>query len=199
MFNFFFGYLDRCRLRLIAEARGYYAKWYLAGVAFSESSFFIIPPDVILVAMIIAGANRWKFLALWTTLFSVIGGLAGYLIGWWLFDLIGRPIIDFYNLETELVVVGEMFNNNAFWAIFVSAFSPIPYKVFTIAAGFFSINIFSFLLASIVGRGLRFLIIAYLSKRFGRQAIDLVLKYFYWLSLGLGMIILLGLFYFYLF
>lgn len=172
------------------KASSPYAIWWLFIIAFTESSLFLIPPDILLVAILLTGFSRWFHLAFITTLASVLGGIVGYLIGWFLFDSIGSPIINFYGLSEEFSLVGSLFNDNAFWSIFVASFTIIPYKVFTIAAGLFGINIFSFTLASVLGRGLRFLIISYLVYRFGHLFNQMIHRYFNYLSLMIGLLII---------
>lgn len=155
-----------------------HARWWLAFFSFLESSFFPIPPDILLIGILAARAGRWVWHAFITTAFSVLGGIAGYAIGFYFFDLFGKEIIAFYHLEAQMAHVGELFRENAFWAIFISAFSPIPYKVFTISAGFFTIDPVSFIAASIIGRGLRFFPVAYLADRWGSVVGQFIFKYF---------------------
>jgi membrane protein YqaA with SNARE-associated domain len=107
----------------------------------------------------------------------VAGGLFGYLIGYLAFTTFGAPLVNLYHLQEEFAAVENYFSNNAFWSILVAAFTPIPYKVFTLAAGLFRVNIWTFVLASLVGRGARFFAVAYLTKRFGERVMQLVLRY----------------------
>jgi len=143
------------------------AEWALAGLSFAESSFFPIPPDVMLAAMLSTGASNWKRLALITTITSVLGGLFGYAIGYFFFEAVGGRLVSFYHLENELVRIGTLFDTHAFWTVFTAGFTPIPYKLFTIAGGVFGINLFTFIVASILSRGARFFLVAYLSARYG--------------------------------
>jgi len=115
-----------------------------------------------MTAIITSGQrHRWLYFATLTTIFSVLGGLFGYLIGFVFYDTVGRFIIEAYDLADEIVMVGVKFEANAFWTILIAAFTPIPYKVFTLAAGFFKIDIWTFIIASIIGRGLRFYLVAW--------------------------------------
>lgn len=171
--------------------------WWLSVLSFSESSFFLVPPDVMLIGLLVK-SKRWSYYALVTTLASVAGGMFGYIIGLFFFDTIGQVLVDFYNLQTEMARVGELFADNAFLAIFVSAFTPIPYKVFTISAGIFKINFLTFVIASILGRGMRFFLVAYLMKLYGEKLGHLAYKYFNFFSLLFGLLVILGIFYFYL-
>jgi len=170
---------------------GPHAKLLLAVVAFSEASVFLVPPDVVLIAILVAGTGRWVYYSTLTTLFSVLGGILGYFIGIWLFDIFGQPLIEFYRLQEEFVAVSLLFKNNAFLAVFVSAFTPIPYKIFTIAAGLFKVNFFLFLLASILGRGLRFFIEGYVVHLFGETIFKGFMKYFDLITLFLVVLIAL--------
>lgn len=160
------------------RAHGTHAKTWLALLSFSEASFFVVPPDVLLIAILMAGASRWVFYATLTTITSVVGGIFGYLIGFLFFDAIGFRIIEFYNLTEQMKEIQFLYNNNAFWVIFTAAFTPIPYKLFTLSAGFFKINIVTFIVASVFGRGLRYFIVAYITKIFGGKITHLLLKYF---------------------
>lgn len=175
----------------IARAHGLHAKAWLALISFSEASFFIIPPEVLYLPMILAGASRWMYYAFITTAFSLLGGVFGYLIGAFLFDIVGEFIISTYNLEAQMLHISELFRENAFWTIFTAAFTPIPYKVFTISAGFFSINFLTFIIASILGRSARYFALGYVFKRYNKTLGNLIFKYFNILSVILIIVIFL--------
>lgn len=145
--------------RAMVWSRHPHAPWYLGGVSFAESSFFPIPPDVMLAPMALANPKRWWWLALITTLASVAGGMAGYLIGYFAMDAI-LPWLQESRYWPAYQTAVEWFGKWGFWAVFVAGFSPIPYKVFTIAAGALSMALLPFVLASIIGRGLRFFLVA---------------------------------------
>lgn len=152
------------------------SKLILFIVAFTESSFFLVPPDVLIIAMLSHAIKKsWIKVASITTAGSVLGGILGYTIGYYFYQYIGEPIVNFYGIEEQLKIVGEKFNENAFLSILIAAFTPIPYKVFTIGAGLFSLNIITFVVASIVGRGARFFLVAYISDRFGDKAKQIIL------------------------
>lgn len=145
--------------RAMLWSRHRHAPWYLASLSFAESSFFPIPPDVMLAPMSLASpAKAWRF-ALITTLASVAGGLFGYAIGHFAFDAI-EPWLRQSQYWSSYQVAVAWFNDWGFWAIFVAGFSPIPYKVFTIAAGALSMALLPFTLASLIGRGARFFLVA---------------------------------------
>lgn len=149
--------------RAMTWARLPNAPWYLGALSFAESSFFPIPPDVMLAPMSLANPNKaWRF-ALITTVASVLGGLLGYLIGITMFDVIEPHLKTSHYWEAYLTAVA-WFKEWGFWAIFIAGFSPIPYKVFTIAAGTLSMALIPFTLASLIGRGLRFFMVAGLMK-----------------------------------
>jgi membrane protein YqaA with SNARE-associated domain len=193
----FFSFLDTVRARIHdwmrAKAHGAHAKWWLFLTAFTESSFLPLPPDFLLITILIAGAHRWHYYAGLTTLGSVLGGIFGYLIGALFFSLFGEMIVSVYHLEEELLYVGERFASNAFLAIFLSAFTPIPYKIFTISAGLFRVSLPVFLLASLVGRGLRFYLVAYSVKIFGVHMGKFLFRYFNVITLliALGILFLI--------
>ncbi len=147
------------------------SKYYLAIVSFIESSFFPIPPDVMVIPMVISKKNDFIKIFLITTIFSVLGGMLGYLIGAFFFEF-GEHIMLFYGYEDKLSKIKEnLVNSDGFYAwlgvLFLAGFTPLPYKVFTIASGLIGFNFFIFVLISLVSRGLRFFIVSYLSYKFG--------------------------------
>ncbi|MEJ2454391.1 MAG: DedA family protein [Candidatus Thiodiazotropha sp.] len=145
--------------RTMAWSRHPHAPRYLVGLSFAESSFFPIPPDVMLAPMSLATPKRaWYFAAL-TTLASVLGGLLGYLIGLFAFDVI-QPYLHEWGHWQAYERAQDWFGRWGFWAIFLAGFSPIPYKVFTITAGVISMALLPFVLASAIGRGARFFLVA---------------------------------------
>ena len=147
------------------------SKFYLAAVSFVESSFFPIPPDVMIVPMVIAKKEDFLKIFLITTIFSVLGGILGYFIGSFFFDL-GSQVMTFYGYEEKLISLKKnLINSEGFYAwlgiLFLAGFTPLPYKVFTIASGLIGFNILIFILISLISRGLRFFIVSYLSYKFG--------------------------------
>ena len=147
------------------------SKYYLAIVSFVESSFFPIPPDVMVIPMVISKKNDFIKIFLITTIFSVLGGMLGYLIGAFFFEF-GAHIMSFYGYEDKLSKIKEnLVNSDGFYAwlgvLFLAGFTPLPYKVFTIASGLIGFNFLIFVLISLISRGLRFFIISYLSYKFG--------------------------------
>lgn len=156
----------------------------LTVMSFAESSFFPVPPDPLLLTMTFTKPKKWLKYAGITTAASVIGGIFGYLIGLLLFESLGTWIIDSLHLQHEFVAVGEWYDRYAFWAVLAAAFSPIPYKLFTIAGGVFRINFFGFLLASIIGRGGRFFLVAFLSKTLGSRYREKIEHYIDYISLA---------------
>ena len=133
---------------------------YLAALSFAESSFFPIPPDVMLAPMVLAQRQRAWVLAAVTTLWSVLGGIAGYLIGMFLFNVVATPVINFYEAEAAFEIVRAKFQAHGVWIVFLAGFTPIPYKLFTISAGLASMSLLPFVAASLVGRGARFFLVA---------------------------------------
>ena len=147
------------------------SKYYLALVSFIESSFFPIPPDVMLIPMVISKRNNFIEIFLIATIFSVLGGIIGYYIGVFFFEL-ATQIISFYGYENELEKIKKnLLNSDGFYAwlgiLFLAGFTPLPYKVFTIASGLIEFNIVIFILISFISRGLRFFIVSYLSYKYG--------------------------------
>ena len=157
------------------------SKFYLAIVSFVESSFFPIPPDVMVIPMVISKKNDFIKIFLITTIFSVMGGMLGYLIGAFFFDF-GSQIMSFYGYENKLSNIKEnLVNSDGFYAwlgiLFLAGFTPLPYKVFTIASGLISFNFFIFIFISLVSRGLRFFIVSYLSYKFGNLFTEFMEKH----------------------
>tara|TARA_S200000501_G_scaffold111522_1_gene104916 strand:- start:231 stop:785 length:555 start_codon:yes stop_codon:yes gene_type:complete len=144
-----------------------HAVWALFFIALIESSFFLVPPDVLLIPIILAARNRAWLLAAICTLGSVIGGILGYGIGMFAFDAIGRPILDMYHALAKFEEMRGLYNEHGALIVFSAGFSPIPYKVFTIASGVADMNIITFTIASIFGRGARFFLVAALLWKFG--------------------------------
>ncbi|MFT7557985.1 MAG: membrane protein YqaA with SNARE-associated domain [Planctomycetota bacterium] len=157
--------------RLVTIAHSRYGLVFLCFISFIESAFFPIPPDVMVVPMIVAKPSSWKKIGLLVGFFSFIGSYLGYFIGFALFESVGQVIVDIYNLQDEMVRIGVVFNSNAFWSLFVAAFTPLPYKVFTVAAGVFRIDLFVFTLASFFGRAFRYALVAYLSRIGGSMVV----------------------------
>ena len=151
-----------------------HASYYLAGLSFAESSFFPIPPDVMLAPMTLAKPERaWQF-ALVTTLASVGGGVAGYLIGMFAFELV-EPLLHSAGYWERYLATREWFAVWGVWVVFLAGFSPIPYKIFTITAGVVGMVFLPFVLASFVGRGARFFLVAWL-MRMGGPKMERILK-----------------------
>ncbi|WP_127477301.1 YqaA family protein [Sulfurivermis fontis] len=145
--------------RVMRWAAHPHAPRYLATLSFAESSFFPIPPDVMLAPMALARRDRAWYYALLTTLASVVGGAAGYLIGYFAFELV-EPLIREAGYWERYELAREWFDAWGFWAVFLAGFSPIPYKLFTISAGVIAMNVPLFMLASLIGRGARFFLVA---------------------------------------
>ena len=140
-------------------AAHHHAQWYLAGLSFAESSFFPVPPDVMLAPMSLANTSKaWRYAGI-ATLASVVGGAAGYLLGMFAFDLI-RPLLEKAGYLANYQKAVSWFEHWGVWVVFVAGFSPIPYKLFTIAAGVVSMPFAPFMVASFVGRGARFFLVS---------------------------------------
>lgn len=147
------------------------SKIYLAIISFVESSFFPIPPDIMIVPMIIAKKNDFIKIFLIATIFSALGGLFGYLIGSVFFDL-ALKVIEFYGYQDEVFELKNNLSSGANFyffllTLFLAGFTPLPFKVFTITSGMISFNIFIFFFVCLVSRGLRFIVVSYLSYKFG--------------------------------
>ncbi|MGR8930149.1 MAG: YqaA family protein [Gammaproteobacteria bacterium] len=154
--------------RVILWSRHHHAVKFLFALSFAESSFFPVPPDVMLAPMALAQPNRALRFALLTTVASVLGGMFGYGIGYFLFEHI-EPWLKTSHYWDAYLQATNWFNEWGFWAVFVAGFSPIPYKVFTIAAGALNMIFIPFVLASLIGRGGRFFLVALLLAAGGEK------------------------------
>ena len=153
--------------RTLAAAEHRRAIWWLAAVSFIESSVFPIPPDVMLVPMVLADRDRWIRIAAVCTIASVAGGMAGYAIGLFLFDSIGHVLLDFYGYGAKFAHFGDMYNEWGAWIVFGAGVTPFPYKVITIASGVTRLDLVVFVTASVMARGLRFFVVCFLLWKFG--------------------------------
>lgn len=167
------------------------AMYFLFAVAFIESSFFPIPPDVMLIPMVLATPSKAWRIATVTTIASVLGGAFGYAIGVFFFDLIARPILTFYGYMHQFDVFKEYYHEWGAWIVFGAGITPFPYKVITIASGVVHLDFVVFMLASVVARGFRFYLVAWLLKKFGEPMKDYIEKNLGMLSI-LFMALLIG-------
>jgi len=161
----------------LAQAEHRYAVWILALVAFVESSVFPIPPDILLIPMILAAPSRAWWLAAVCTIYSVLGGGLGYIIGAELYTLIGQPILEFYHKEDAFAEFATRFNAQGHWAVLFAGVTPFPYKVITIASGVSGMSFVHFMLWSAIARGARFFIVAALLWYFGAPIKSFIEKY----------------------
>jgi membrane protein YqaA with SNARE-associated domain len=162
--------LQRLYTRILEIAAGPHALAALLVVSFAESSFFPIPPDILLIPMILARPHQAFRLAALCTLSSVVGGLVGYAIGYFLFDAIGRPVLEFYHAMGSYEALKAGFAEWGVWIIIIKGMTPIPYKLITIASGVAQFDLVAFVLASIVSRSIRFFLVAALLWYFGDAA-----------------------------
>lgn len=170
-----------------------HAQWYLAGLSFAESSFFPVPPDVMLAPMALADTGKaWRY-ALLTTLASVLGGVAGYLIGYFAFELV-TPWIEAAGYSDRYQQAAAWFDVWGLWVVLLAGFAPIPYKLFTISAGVAAMALLPFVLASLVGRGARFFLLAALMVWGGERMEQLLRRYVDVLGWLLVLLLALGVF-----
>lgn len=168
--------MKKLYLWLLEKSKHRHAPWYLALVSFTESSISFIPPDPMMVPMIVAHKERAWFLAFLTTVSSVLGGALGYVIGFYLFDHLGVPILETYGLMEKIKAFQEFFNEWGFWAIVVKAFTPIPFKLVTITAGALKFNFALFMLASTISRSIRFYLEAAIVWKWGAQMNKIIVE-----------------------
>src|SRR3989304_5700561 len=169
-----------------------YGIWALLVLAFTESSFFPIPPDVLLIALAVSVPAKSFRYALICSIGSVLGGMLGYLIGLEFYDILGRKIIEFYNLQDQYAAVKVLYDQNAFAAIAIAGFTPIPYKVFTIAAGAFQVSFSTLVSASAASRPARFFLVAGLFFFFGSRIKPFIDKYFEAITVAFVVLLVLG-------
>ena len=153
-----------------------HALWALAIISFVESSVFPIPPDVLMIPMILAAREKaWK-IALVCTVASVLGGMFGYGIGYFLFEQVGKPVLELYGYLEKFETFGDKYNEYGAWAVFIAGVTPFPYKVITITSGITQLDVTVFSIASVLARGLRFFIVAALLWKFGPPIRDFIEK-----------------------
>lgn len=158
------------------------AMYWLFAVAFIESSFFPIPPDVMLIPMILAAPDKaWKIAGV-ATVGSVIGAYFGYAIGFYFFQLIAEPLLSFYGYLDKFNSFKNLYNQYGAWIVFGAGITPFPYKIITIASGVVHTNLLVFTVASIIARGMRFFLVAWLLKKYGEAMREFIEKNLGWLS-----------------
>jgi len=167
-----------------------HALYYLSGVSFIEASVFPIPPDCMLIPMSLKSPEKiWRYAAV-TTFASVLGGLLGYLLGFYFFEKIGVPMVQFFGYEQAYETAVHWFDKYGFLALLMAAFTPIPYKLFTIGAGVSQMALLPFIIASIIGRAARFFLVAVLIGKMGKKFEPMFIKYIN--IIGWGVLGLLG-------
>ncbi len=167
------------------------AIYWLFAVAFIESSFFPIPPDVMLIPMILAAPKKAWSIAGVATVGSVIGAYLGYAIGFYFFQLIAEPLLNFYGYLEKFNSFKDLYNQYGAWIVFGAGITPFPYKIITIASGVVHMNLIVFTIASIIARGMRFYLVAWLLKKYGETMREFIEKNLGWLSI-LFLLLLIG-------
>lgn len=177
---------------VMRHAAGPHAFWFLGAIAFAESSFFPIPPDVMLIPMALANRRRAFLLAGWCTVASVVGGMLGYAIGAWLYGTVGHWLINVYGYNDQIQNFRHLYREYGAWIILIKGMTPIPYKLVTIASGIAGYNFPLFVLLSIITRGARFSIVAGLIYWFGEPVREFIEKRLELVMLGLLAAIVAG-------
>ncbi|GIL01462.1 MAG: hypothetical protein BroJett030_13610 [Alphaproteobacteria bacterium] len=172
-------------------ARHRRANWALAGISFIESSVFPIPPDALLIPMVLAERRRWLMIALICTVASVAGAFLGYFIGAVLYEAIGKPVLAFYGMQNRFDDIANWYNEWGGWGVLFAAVTPFPYKVLTIFSGATGLNLVVFTVVSIIGRGARFFIVAALLYYYG-EPVRLFIERRLGLMFTLGLVLLIG-------
>ena len=170
------------------------AIYFLALVSFIEASFFPIPPDVMLIPMVLMNPSRAWFFALIATVFSVMGGAFGYIIGAFSYEQFAEPILFMLGKEEEMLNFSQKYNEIGLWAVITAGISPIPFKVITIMSGATNLNFAVFLGASLLSRAIRFFIVAGLLNFYGYEIKDFIERYLNWVFMFLVVLLLFGFF-----
>jgi len=184
--------LRRLYQRTMAYASHPQAVWLLAAISFIESSVFPIPPDVLLIPIVLARREHAFSIAAACTVASVAGGYVGYAIGYFLFETAGRWILDLYNLGPNFVVFQEGFARYGWWIIVIKGMTPIPYKLITIAAGVFKFPLLAFTAASLISRSIRFFLLAALLWKFGPPIRAFIEQYLTWITTAVAAAVAVG-------
>jgi membrane protein YqaA with SNARE-associated domain len=163
--------------RVSALSQSRYSTWALAGIAFADSSFLPVPPDLLLVPMVLLRPERVYFLLAVCTLASSLGAVVGYLIGYELWSIIGAPLIEFYDYGDSFAAYQRLVEDWGFWFIIAKAFTPLPFKIAAIAAGVAAMNLISFMIAAVLGRALHFAMVGALLVLCGDRILALVARY----------------------
>ena len=151
---------------------------FLAIFSFLESIIIPIPPDVFLIPITLTKRYKWYYLGIFTTFFSILGGILGYIIGMYFWDLVGMKIVNFYDAHHHIDYIKNLFNKYGWAVILIAGFSPIPYKIFTVSSGMMGYSFIVFLLCSLISRGLRFISLTFLVNKYGEKSIKLAEKHF---------------------
>jgi membrane protein YqaA with SNARE-associated domain len=178
--------------RLMAMAEGRHALWVMMAVSFAESSIFPLPPDPLLVPMMIARPQRAYRYALLCTLASVLGGLVGYALGALLFEAVARPLLDLYGLEPSFEIFRAHFAAWGSWIIIAKGLTPIPFKLVTIASGAVGLDISRFVLACVIARAGRYLLLAVLLRRYGSAVRGVLDRYLTLVAVGGALLLVAG-------
>lgn len=184
--------LRRCYNWCLEAAHKPHALWSMGAIAFAESSFFPVPPDVMLIPMSLARPGRAYVLAAWCTAASVLGGLAGYAIGALLYDSVGTWLIQLYGYGDKVATFRAAYAQWGAWIILLKGLTPIPYKIVTITSGFAGYSLGLFVVFSVITRGTRFFVLAFLLHRYGEQARDIIERQLGLWALGLAVLVVVG-------
>lgn len=178
----------------LEKAKSPHAQAILFFIAFAESSFFPLPPDVLLIVMVLSHRERWLRYFGICLAGSVLGGIAGYYIGYGAWELVQSWFFEHIFSEAAFHRVQQLYITYDFWIVFTAAFTPIPYKVFTISAGVAQIDLLHFMVASLIGRGGRFILVAFLLHQFGAPMKAFIEKYFNWITIVFTIFLIGGFF-----
>jgi membrane protein YqaA with SNARE-associated domain len=160
------------------RAKTKHAQFWLFVISFTEAFVFPLITEVFFVPLLAAKVGRWKYYALLASVASILGALFGYALGMYVFDAIAQPLISFYGLTEQFAHVGELYTQSTFWVVLTGAVTPIPFKVFVLAGGFFGVPLLPFILASVIGRSLRYFGVAWIAHTFGPRVAERYIENF---------------------
>ena len=171
------------------KAQSSHAQFWLVVVSFGETVCLPLISEMLLIPILAARAGRWKHYALLTTVASIAGAVVGYLLGLYVFEPVVQPLINLYGFTEHFAYVGDLYSKNVFLSVLTAAFTPIPFKVFVLAGGFFKVSFLPFIVATVVGRGVRFYLVAWIADKVGTRVAEKCIEHFNYIT---AVVVVLG-------
>ncbi len=180
------------------KAKTKHARVWLFVISFCEASFFPIITDVFLIPVLVTRAGKWTYYAFLVSVASVLGAIFGYILGMFVFEPIVQPLLSFYGFTEEFAYVGKLYSQGTFLVVLTAAFTPIPFKVFVLAGGFFSVPFIPFIIASTIGRSARFFLVAWLSHKYGPRVAEKFIQHFNYVTIVIAILLVVLTFFYFL-